>query len=335
MPPRAEAVQPPHLRLGRRTALCLARAWPATARAGRRCTAARSRRPRERRARPASPPRRWTRSAPARRRPRALPATAASGDGSRRRERGCPTRPRHRRPARGSRGTGRRVGVARRRRDHRGVVRAELERREARVRERSPERRVRRDAADDGDPLEAGLLGGLARPAHERPHDRVLVRGREIGLPALDLLLSEVAQRVEERGLEPREREVEAVDAGDREPECLWIAVLREPVDRGTARVAEPEEPRALVERLACGVVERRAEPLRPAALAHGEQERVTAAGEQAEERRLERDPARDRATRRARRDGRPGRAGRRSTTRSPWRPRGRRAARRRVPGPA
>ena len=74
----------------------------------------------------------------------------------------------------------------------------------------------------------------------------------------------------------------------DREPERLRIAVLREPVDRGAARVAEPEEPRALVERLARRVVERRPEPLRPAALAHGEQERVTAAGEQAEERRLD-----------------------------------------------
>ena len=55
----------------------LARAWRATARAGRRCSAARSTRPRERRARPASPPRRWTRSGPARRPAASPPRTAA------------------------------------------------------------------------------------------------------------------------------------------------------------------------------------------------------------------------------------------------------------------
>jgi dihydroorotate dehydrogenase (fumarate) len=36
-----------------------------------------------------------------------------------------------------------------------------------------------------------------------------------------------------------------------------WIALLREPVDLRAARVAEPEQPRALVERLAGRVVER------------------------------------------------------------------------------
>ena len=50
----------------------------------------------------------------------------------------------------------------------------------------------------------------LHEPAHERPDDRALVRGREVGLPPLGLGLAEVADGVEQGGLEPREREVEA-----------------------------------------------------------------------------------------------------------------------------
>ena len=52
--------------------------------------------------------------------------------------------------------------------------------------------------------------------------------------------------------------------------------------------IAEPEQPRALVERLAGRVVERRPEHAVAAALLHVEQHRVAAAREQAGERRLE-----------------------------------------------
>ena len=58
---------------------------------------------------------------------------------------------------------------------------------------------------------------------------------------------------------------------------------------RRPARVAEAEQPRALVERLAGGVVERAAEPLEAAVLGHAGQQRVAAGGEQAQERRLDR----------------------------------------------
>ena len=92
--------------------------------------------------------------------------------------------------------------------------------------------------------------------------------------------------------------------------ERLRVALAREPVDRGAARVAEAEQARALVERLAGGVVERRAERRRNAAVVpHVEQQRVAAAREQAEERRLERVRARGRARRRGRAGGRRARA--------------------------
>jgi hypothetical protein len=60
------------------------------------------------------------------------------------------------------------------------------------------------------------------------------------------------------------------------------VALLREPVDRGAARVAEPEQPGALVEGLAGGVVERRPEELGGAPPPDGEELRVPAAREQA-----------------------------------------------------
>ena len=77
--------------------------------------------------------------------------------------------------------------------------------------------------------------------------------------------------------------------ARDGERERLGVALAREPVDLGAAGVAEPEQPRALVERLADGVVDRAAGHGERAARADVEQQRVAAAREQAEERRLER----------------------------------------------
>ena len=75
----------------------------------------------------------------------------------------------------------------------------------------------------------------------------------------------------------------------DRERERLRISLAREAVERRAARVAEPEQPGALVEGLARGVVERRADHAVARAARHVEQQRVPAAREQREERRLER----------------------------------------------
>ena len=79
--------------------------------------------------------------------------------------------------------------------DHRRVVGAERERREPRVGQRRAQLRVRRDAADDRDRPVARLLGGRAKPADERPHDRPLVRGGEVGPPRVELVLAEARAR--------------------------------------------------------------------------------------------------------------------------------------------
>ena len=64
----------------------------------------------------------------------------------------------------------------------------------------------------------------------------------------------------------------------------------REPVERRPARVAEPEQPGSLVERLAGGVVERLAEDrVARGRVVDPRDERVPAARDQAEERRLDR----------------------------------------------
>ena len=107
------------------------------------------------------------------------------------------------------------------------------------------------------------MLRRLAQPAGQRGHDRALVGGGEVGAPLRERFVVQVAHGVEERGLDPREGEVEPGHARDRERERLGVAHAGEGVDRGAARVAEAEQPRALVERLAGCVVERRPEPLR------------------------------------------------------------------------
>src|SRR5205807_567158 len=75
-----------------------------------------------------------------------------------------------------------------RRRDHRRVVGAEVERGERSAGQRRPELRVGRDAADDGDPLGLRRLGGLERPLDERADDRALVARGEIGAASLELV---------------------------------------------------------------------------------------------------------------------------------------------------
>ena len=85
----------------------------------------------------------------------------------------------------------------------------------------------------------------------------------------------EVADRVDERRLQAAEAEVEPGLAGSSRPgsvNALGVAALGLALDRRPARVAEAEQPRRLVERLAGGVVERLADHL------VGRSGRVTAA---------------------------------------------------------
>ena len=94
---------------------------------------------------------------------------------------------------------------ARARRDHRRVVRAQLERNEGGIGEGGAKLRVRRDPADDCEPRKPGRGRRLAQPLHERAHDRALVRGRKIRSAALCLVRAEIANRVQQSGLQSRE----------------------------------------------------------------------------------------------------------------------------------
>src|SRR5207244_2241468 len=77
--------------------------------------------------------------------------------------------------------------------------------------------------------------------------------------------------------------------ARDRKRERFRIALARQPVDRCAAGIAETEQAGALVEGLAGGVVQRRADDPEAAAVPDVEEERVAAGGEQAEKGRLDR----------------------------------------------
>ena len=122
------------------------------------------------------------------------------------------------------------------------------------------DRAVGRHAAADRQPLEPGLGQCTLDADRQRLDDRALIGGGQIGPPAVGLL-PEIAHLVEQGGLQPREREVEAGQPSSGwELERVRVAVASQPLERGAARIAEAEQPRALVERLAGGVVERLAE---------------------------------------------------------------------------
>ena len=113
----------------------------------------------------------------------------------------------------------------------------------------------------------------------------------EVGAALVDALGPEIAAEVDERRLQAAEAEVEARVAAhrDRQLEGLGVAVGGEPFERRAARVAEAEQAGDLVEGLAGGVVEGAPEDLVAGVVADRRQHRVAAAGDQAEEGRLER----------------------------------------------
>src|SRR5207248_11744803 len=140
---------------------------------------------------------------------------------------------------------------------------------------------------------------GLPGPASERPlelgdeltDDRRLIARREIRATSLNLALSQLPGRVEERRLQPAEAETEAGIAGhrDREVESIRTPVRGRALDRGPSRVAQAQEPSPLVQRLARRIVQRLAEGLDARLLPNAGEQRVAAARDQAQERRLER----------------------------------------------
>ena len=151
------------------------------------------------------------------------------------------------------------------RRDHRRVVGAERRAREHRaqpgrlglVEHPGPQRGVGRDPAADDDRVDAGRArppAAASSRARRRPRPGTTRRRRR---PRLGVL----ADALHDRGLEPGEREVVAVvEHRARERDRVRVALAREPVDDGSAGIAEPEEARDLVERLARRVVDGLAE---------------------------------------------------------------------------
>ena len=201
----------------------------------------------------------------------------------------------------------------------------------AAARRRLAQHRVSGNAADDGERAGAGRLDGLGRPLDQGADDRRLIGGGQVGGRA-----AAVANGAGERGLQAAEREVVAGAAHHRRRKGVRgrVAARRQLLEGRAARIAEPEQAGALVERLARRVVEAAPDHRHVAARLDRREQRVPARREQRQERRLHRVGLADRGRRRARADGSPGRAAGGGRTRAPWRPRARRAARRSGPGP-
>ncbi len=153
------------------------------------------------------------------------------------------------------------------------------------------QRAVRGHAADERERLVTRRVERRLGALDQLPHDRGLVARGEIGAHRGEPF-AEVAHGVEQRRLEAREREiVAALTAQDvRERERPGVTVARQRLERRTAGVAQAEQPCALVEGLARGVVARAAEADRRRVVGDVEHERVPAGGEHACERRRERE---------------------------------------------
>ncbi len=183
--------------------------------------------------------------------------------------------------------------------DHRGVVGAELQRHEleadalflAELGDRGAQRTVGGDAAAERDRVPVALLQRPLQFRGQLPDHGGLEGGGEVGPPLGHALLAELAAAVDERRLQPAEAEIEAGVAGhrDRHLERGRVALLGQLLQRRPARVAEPEQPRRLVEGLAGGVIEGLAQDLVAPVVPHPRQQGVPAAGDEAEEGRLER----------------------------------------------
>ncbi len=126
-----------------------------------------------------------------------------------------------------------------------------------------PEPGVRRDAAADQDVVDALVGRGIDGLADQDVADRLLEARRDIGDVDGDAVALLGLDPARDRGLEPGEREVEAVPlevAPRGEPAREVdrdVAVARGPVDVGAAREGQAEQPRHLVERLPRRVVDR------------------------------------------------------------------------------
>src|SRR5262249_12076044 len=109
------------------------------------------------------------------------------------------------------------------------------------------------------------LLGCLSKAANQRSDDSILKAGTKIGdhparfLSGLDWINPVLADITEHCGFQPAEGEVQlsflVVDLGQREDDRPRIALASQAVDDRSARVAEAEQFRYFIERLAGSIV--------------------------------------------------------------------------------
>ena len=143
-----------------------------------------------------------------------------------------------------------------------------------------------------------GLPGARRRPAllGEKPQTRAhaiddhvdhrrLERRREVSFVGVARLLAEPQKLLAHRRLEPGQREirVRAPDHRTRQVEATRVAVGRQFLDRRSARIGQTEHFADLVESLAGGVVDGRAETLIGADAAHRDKLRMAARDDERE----------------------------------------------------
>ena len=117
---------------------------------------------------------------------------------------------------------------------------------------------VGRDAAANGDGLDAGVLDGAAELVHKYLDDGALQRGGQVSLVLLDevgVVLERVAQGVQEGRLQSAKTVVVTIHMRFGKFEGLAVALGGQAVDDGATGVGQSHDLGALVKCLARGVV--------------------------------------------------------------------------------
>ena len=129
---------------------------------------------------------------------------------------------------------------------------------------------VGEDTTTTPDGRDTRLLHRVERLLHEDVHDGLLDGGCHVGARRQSIVVSRLLEIGDDRGLEPREREVErTIPKRPREHNRGRVAIFRLGVDGRSSGVSEADESGEFVERLPRGVVDRRAKRLVVAPVAH------------------------------------------------------------------
>ena len=138
--------------------------------------------------------------------------------------------------------------------------------------------------------LDAGLVDRVRQSGHQGIDNRTTERSSQTGfIDGLALLLG-VVRKVNDCGLESRERKVHrcVLDVADRQLVRIRIATDCHLIDLGATRITDTQHTRDLVERLACCVVSGAAQNLKVGVIAHQHDQRVTTRGHKRQKGRLQ-----------------------------------------------